>query len=717
MEAADIAKQIGDIPHAADLLGNNDKFMEAYELIVSYVLANSLWAEGSKGWPLKQFAKKGELLRRALPFAKLVSSSFYELACIEVDILSDDNIDLFKTIIHLKSSRMHGSITGEILCLWKLLDAHIRLNCSEYLQQSNPSNNHVEEMILKKQLSVETLFYCWTCWKDNILQILQNLPSLESQDIDEHNGYGKFVLGYFGAQKQSANANGNYILLIPDAKFLRKKRRLVSVDIHYLVSAAERYWCLSLLYVGMTVLQNLEAFYKFSLEEVLPEFCQFRSLVLIFEVSKFLIESKCFRHSDRILETLKKFLRYPIDCFFRCVHPLDKRKSLSKNMISGRATEPCQNLIEEVIYGNIRGTDMLTYGKIGRVAVSILVPHPGLIVDVLKFIADVLGGLLYNPKDTENWITESNLDLKDYFPLFVLRLVVLLCLLHLSSGKYEGLLQDLLSKRHITTHLPVEFFTVLCKGRKRFGLNIFAEAFKLIGNPLVIVRLSNNFSEIMCPYAISVDFINMFQQRELILQVLFRTRVDFLGQETGAVLKYFPSINFRSRDKSSARDVSFWDMLENLQLLVDDSSLNRVLHYSKLLQDSLDPCIELLISLICGSLPQNHIRIQSKSEMREMLCLLDEMKQLSSVLSMSDSEIEQHISVIDEVSKTILSRRPKVEHVLNKLFLLSNNTAGNDSEGKMSKTSEAAINLVHGNMQENTRWIRNKDGKKGCNMY
>ncbi|KAE9610580.1 putative RNA helicase [Lupinus albus] len=684
-EAADIAKLIGDIPRAADLLGNNDKFMEAYELIVSYVLANSLWAEGSKGWPLKQFTKKGELLKIALPFAKLVSSRFYELACIEVVILSNDNIDLFKTMIYLKSSRMYRSITGEILCLRKLLDAHFQLNCSEYLQQSNVFKNYVEETILKNRLSIETLFYCWTCWKDSIVQILKCLPSFESQDINEHNGYGKFVLGYFGAQKQSANASNNYLLLIPDAKFLRKKRRVVSVDIHFLVSAAESYWCSELLSVGMAVLHNLEAFYKFSLVEVLSEFCQFRSLMLIFEVSKFLlIESKCFRHNNRILETLKKFLRYPIDCSFCYVHPLDKRKSLLENMISLRVTEPCQKLIEEVIYGNFQGTDGLTYGKIGRVAVLILgmadlrtelfmeiiksfknnspwkefiqslhwnsaehslfkfykalqftynvnrkeevdyisiscfmdlierllllvscmngfifatkssfvewliyqngncfsVPHSSLIADILEFIADVLGRLLHNPKDTENWITESNLDLKDYFPSFVVRLVVLLCLLHLSSGKYEGLLQDLLRQRHITTHLPVEFFTVLCKGRKRLGLEVFAEAFKMFGNPLVIVRLSNDFSEIVCPDAISVDFINMFQQRKLMLQALFPNRIDYLGRETGAVVIYFPL----RRKNISAHYVSFWDMLEKLQLAVDDSCLNRVLHYSKLLQ-------------------------------------------------------------------------------------------------------------------------------------
>ena len=53
MQAANIAKMMGDILREADLLAKAGKFIQAYERILFYVLANSLWPAGSKGWPLK----------------------------------------------------------------------------------------------------------------------------------------------------------------------------------------------------------------------------------------------------------------------------------------------------------------------------------------------------------------------------------------------------------------------------------------------------------------------------------------------------------------------------------------------------------------------------------------------------------------------------------------------------------------------------------------
>jgi hypothetical protein len=133
MEAASIAKMIGDILHEADFLGKVGKFLEAYELMFFYVLAQSLWSGGSKPWPLKQFTQKFELLGRALIFAKEVSSSFYELASTEAEILSNKHDSKFEIMNQLQSSRIHSSIRGEILCLWKLLNSHFKLNSSKYV--------------------------------------------------------------------------------------------------------------------------------------------------------------------------------------------------------------------------------------------------------------------------------------------------------------------------------------------------------------------------------------------------------------------------------------------------------------------------------------------------------------------------------------------------------------------------------------------------------
>ncbi|CAL0324811.1 unnamed protein product [Lupinus luteus] len=803
MEAADIAKMMGKIIREADLLGKADKLMEAYELIVFYVVGNSLWSEGREGWPLKPFSQKAELLKRALSYAKKVSINFYELACTEVDILSNEHTNIFKIMIDLKISHLHGKIGGECLCLWKLLDAHFHMNSSKYVWEDNLLNDSVELMILKNQLSVETLFYCWSSWKDHIVHILQDLPSLKSGDIQQHSSYVKFVLNYLGVRKQFSNLSENYNLLIPDANWvikmgdrsLRKNGKLYSVDVHFLVSAAHSYWCSELLSVGMAVLRNLEALYKFSVNKFVSEFCQFRTLILIYEVSKFLLESKWFSHSHSNLKTLDKFLRHPIDSFCRYVLPLDKSKSLTKDMITLRATKTCQNLLEEVIYENINGKNTLTFGQIGKVVVLVLgmanrknelyleimkrfehsspwdgffyslyrnpaqdisqvdeavidlctlsqfhqalqltynvnwrlavdyispscfmdlierillltscwkgfifatkssfiewfiyqdgnsLPVPNsslkadvqrLVEDVHKFIADVLRELLYNQIDTQNWIAKSYMGMRDYFPLFVLRLVVSICLLNLISGKNITFLHDLLGKRHITKLLPVNFFKVLSNGKKHLCVKVFAEAFKVIGNPLVIVRLSDKLSKIVCPGAVSVD-LKMCQRRELMLQALFPTGVHSLDGESASLIvdasgsetKEFPSTNC-----SSSAYVSFWDMLEKLLVAIQRPCLIRILHYCKILRDFVDDCVELLISSICGSLPQNPVNLEDKNEMGEMVHLVDEIKQLSLALSVSDSVIDKHVNVIDEFCKKILSRREKVEHVLNPLFLL-----------------------------------------------
>ncbi|OIW00707.1 hypothetical protein TanjilG_09676 [Lupinus angustifolius] len=825
MEAADIAKMMGNIIREADLLGKADKLMEAYELIVFYVVGNSLWSVGSKGWPLKPFSQNAEFLKRALSYAKKVSGNFYELACTEVDILSNEHSNIFKIMIDLKFSRLHGKIGGECLCLWKLLDAHFQMNSSKYVWEDNLLNDSVEGMILKNQLSVETLFYCWSSWKDHIVHILQDLPSLKSGDIQQHSSYVKFVLNYLGVQKQFSNLNENYNLLIPDANWvikmgdrsLRKNGKLFSVDVHFLVSAAHSYWCSELLSVGMAVLHNLEALYKFSVNKFVSEFCQFRTLILIYEVSKFLLESKWFTHSHSNLKTLEKFLRHPIDSFCRYVLPLDKSKSLTKDMVTLRATKTCQNLLEEVIYENINGKNTLTFGQIGKVAVLVLgmanrknelyveimkrfengspwdgffyslhrnpaqaisqadeavidlctlsqfhqalqltynvnwrlafdyispscfmdlierillltscwkgfifatkssfiewfiyqdgnsLPVPNLslkadvqrvVEDVHKFIADVLRELLYNQTDTQSWIAKSNMGMKDYFPLFVLRLVVSICLLNLISGKSIPFLHDLLAKRHITKLLPMNFFKVLSNGKKNLGLKVFAMAFKVIGNPLVIVRLSDKLSEIVCPDAISVD-LEICQQRELMLQALFPTRVHNMDGESASVIvdasgsetTKFPSTNCSDFQSESSAHVSFWDMLEKLLVVVEKPCLSRILHYCKILKDFVDDCVELLISSICGSLPQNPVNLEDKNEMGEMIHLVDEIKQLSLALSVSDSVTDKQAKVIDEFCKKILSRREKVEHVLNQLFLLYKKNIIVDNEALLDSIS------------------------------
>ncbi|KAH6816057.1 hypothetical protein C2S51_020877, partial [Perilla frutescens var. frutescens] len=69
-EAAEIAKCIGDIPNEIDLLEKAEQFERFSLLILSYVLAKSLWVSGKQGWPLKSFPEKIELINRAVVAAQ-----------------------------------------------------------------------------------------------------------------------------------------------------------------------------------------------------------------------------------------------------------------------------------------------------------------------------------------------------------------------------------------------------------------------------------------------------------------------------------------------------------------------------------------------------------------------------------------------------------------------------------------------------------------------
>ncbi|KAI4357248.1 hypothetical protein L6164_001209 [Bauhinia variegata] len=380
-KAATIAKQIGDVPREADLLGKAGNFSEAAALVLSYLLANSLWCSGSKGWPFKKFSRKEELLRKAKLLAKKVSANLYELACTEADILSEEQSDISKIMALLSSSQGHSNAGGEIICLRKLLDVHFDSPEYSWLDELVfDSAEHMKGMILKNQLSVETLFYSWSCWKDKIVHILEYLPCFKIHDVYENQSYGRFALNYLGVRKNISNLNDVFSLLIPDADWvtkignrnLKKQGRLVSIDVHVFVSASLSYWSSELFSVGTNVLRILETQYNFLVNGNFSKFCKSRTLMIVYTVSKFLLEFKPFNHSHENMIKLESFIRLPIDNIFDCVFPLDWRESLAENMVSLRATKVCHGMLREIIYEKIIQKGTLTYGQIGRTTVMIM---------------------------------------------------------------------------------------------------------------------------------------------------------------------------------------------------------------------------------------------------------------------------------------------------------------------------------------------------------
>ncbi|KAL9416869.1 hypothetical protein AB3S75_039953 [Citrus x aurantiifolia] len=139
---------------------------------------------------------------------------------------------------------------------------------------------------------------------------------------------------------------------------------------------------------------------------------------------------------------------------------------------------------------------------------------------VHEFIFNIVRQFLYNEKETMEWIKKSCTEIKDYHSLVVLRLVVILCLLHLNFGKSLNLLVDLLGRNNISGKLPREFYDALRRRQKRDIQNVIAEAFEKIGNPLVVANLGEICPEIACPDAIVLDMKDTRRKKD-ILGILF----------------------------------------------------------------------------------------------------------------------------------------------------------------------------------------------------
>ncbi|KAK9185216.1 hypothetical protein WN943_025571 [Citrus x changshan-huyou] len=384
MEAANMAVLEGDIFLATDLLQKAWNFREASKLVLNFVFSNSLWSPGSRGWPLKQFTQKEELLQKAKSLAKNDSNQFYEFVCAEADILSNDHSNLVMMNQQFIDSKRHQNIRGEILSSRMILDFHLHSNASTYHWEDELVLNlttYSDDRICKSQVSIETFVYFWNCWKDKIVKIFEYLGCLRvQQDVDGYRSYEDFCLSYFSVWKHCSNLDTTYLLLKSDAYWVRelsnmyiqKRGQLVSIDLHQLVSAAQSYWSTELLSVGINVLDKLEALHEQSIKNSLSVLCQSKCLSYIYDVAKFLLDSEfLYRHWDDV-KTLQKFVELSTEDFFRCIFPLDWRESLSKDMISLRQTEVCRSILEEIVSGYVTSKSKLSYGQIGRIAVMIL---------------------------------------------------------------------------------------------------------------------------------------------------------------------------------------------------------------------------------------------------------------------------------------------------------------------------------------------------------
>ncbi|KAK9932165.1 hypothetical protein M0R45_019413 [Rubus argutus] len=187
----------------------------------------------------------------------------------------------------MKASQRHVSIRGEVLSARKILDAHLSPRTDMYLWEKELIGDlvkHSEDMISNNQRCGQKLF--------------------------------------------------------------SKTWKLVSVDVHQLVLAAENYWSSELLSVGIEVLEKLDALYKLVVGSSDSTFFPSKALTLIYDVAIYLLNSKYLK--GRLEESMRE------------------------NMISLRRTDASKNVLHQVIVEYISSKSKLSCAKIGMIAMIIL---------------------------------------------------------------------------------------------------------------------------------------------------------------------------------------------------------------------------------------------------------------------------------------------------------------------------------------------------------
>ncbi|GJU72079.1 UvrD-like helicase, ATP-binding domain, P-loop containing nucleoside triphosphate hydrolase, partial [Tanacetum coccineum] len=375
LEAAELARSLGDVIKEADLLEKVGHFKEAAVLLLWYVYFTSLWGNGNSGWPLKQFPQKEVHCEKAKLLAKMESDVFCDFVSSELNVLSDQYNSLPELQTGLVFTQKNRSLKGEILLIRKILDKHLHLNISKYEWEDElpiDKNKHCEEMMFQNQVSIRTLVFYWNSWKEIVVHLFESLRSFHNEEPDRDELYVDFSLIYFGVRKHLVNGNMVYLLVNKDADWVRKwgqkglhmdGNRLI-VDGRELVFAIRSYWQSELLTVGIKVLETLEALRK--LKSNGPAFHQSTSLLHMFEVSKFLLGCQYLNLTNPYIKKLQCFLGISLT-YFDLVFPLDWRKSVSKDLISLRETALSVNLLDEIILHYVDMKGDFTYWKIGRV--------------------------------------------------------------------------------------------------------------------------------------------------------------------------------------------------------------------------------------------------------------------------------------------------------------------------------------------------------------
>ncbi|XP_011091752.2 uncharacterized protein LOC105172113 [Sesamum indicum] len=345
-------------------------------------------------------------------------------------------------------------------------------------------------------------------------------------------------------------------------------------------------------------------------------------------------------------------------------------------------------------------------------------PSAGLVTDkrlyprnIVDFVYTIVRECVYNFQITAEWIKTSNISCTYYFPVLLLRLFVILSLLCVNSELPFNVLFELLNVPAIRSQLPREFCQAFLRRKNGPCLAAVVEAFKVIGDPLVIVATTDNGLEFACPDAVFLD-LRAFSCRTDIMKKLFprssnasysqlaaakRNVTESSSVEVPPVVTdqgkstYMESSLLASKtdsnlssEKGKCNVLINWGLIREL-FDVTESIRNRNHENLKSLFLRKKVEVEEHINFLTVEMVRLTEQRSNSGEDKTVLCeatsIIDELFRLSLMLVTSEID-DKALSEIGELLKSLEARRPQLD------TLLIPSPTQNDPNGCVSGTMD-----------------------------
>ncbi|KAH9618695.1 hypothetical protein KSS87_006974, partial [Heliosperma pusillum] len=294
----------------------------------------------------------------------------------------------------------------------------------------------------------------------------------------------------------------------------------------------------------------------------------------------------------------------------------------------------------------------------------------GILREAYDFLAQVVHCFLTNIDETVEWVHETvGIIPEDNISLLLLRLVTMMCLIHLNTEDYYIQLEDVLNMGEVTSLLPPVFWDAL-QERKVIGLfNAVALALNSIGDSLVIVSTGvHSPISISCSDAISVDIEN--QNREDLLRVLLPSTdgnpLGNISDQAGIDNQEMAGTDSVSKITAAGWNVrQFFETLKLVQVN-DNKSWRTFVSNAANLKVQVDQLCDLMRSVTIAS-ERESCGDEDSSMMAEAECALLELRLLSSILSSNGEQLKNSMLIRDSAEK-LLSRKQVFEYFLSPLI-------------------------------------------------